>query len=251
MPLLTLSGGQASVLTDHGPKLLPLTVVCRKPGPTQFFDAEAYRVEFGFAFAGSTLTALSAYNLANILCGNLIGRPDALPPTMDEVAQAVATVSLNYMKEICQIGGAGSLFRAILFGHCPSTRQALAFQFEPSLATGSLTLDVRKQVLGPTEVVIIGDNPGRLSDRIQSIRATSSPEDLGFKDAPITALRSLIQEGSIASVGGAVQQAWSVGYKLNIIATAEFVAPRPPSPRNVGMFVLGFDTYEMQTIGSF
>lgn len=29
---------ERGVATEHGPKLLPLNVVCRKPGPSKFFD---------------------------------------------------------------------------------------------------------------------------------------------------------------------------------------------------------------------
>jgi hypothetical protein len=83
-----ISAGAGNVYTDHGPKILPLTVVCRKPGPSGFIDQEVYRREFGFAFAGSTLTALSSHALANILCGNLGGAEGATPPTLDEIAYA-------------------------------------------------------------------------------------------------------------------------------------------------------------------
>ena len=46
-----------NVLTEHGPKLLPLVVVCKQPGASGFFDREAYRAEIGFAYSGSTLSA--------------------------------------------------------------------------------------------------------------------------------------------------------------------------------------------------
>jgi hypothetical protein len=50
-----ISGIGDSVFTDHGPKILPLTMVCRVPGPSHFIDKEIFRAEFGFAYAGSTL----------------------------------------------------------------------------------------------------------------------------------------------------------------------------------------------------
>lgn len=243
-----ISSGQ-SVLTDHGPKILPLTMVCRKPGPSGFFDTEAYRAEFGFAFSGSTLSALSTHALANILLGNLVGLPDAPPPFMDEVAAATGTVAYQYMSEIAQLGGPGSLFRAILFGHCPRTSQSLAFQFEPSTADGFL-VNIEKHVLDETTVIMIGNKTELLKERIDSIRANAG-HPIVAADAPIRALRSLISDGSIPSVGGAIQQAWAIPFRLEIAATMESIPARPPSSRNAGLFVLGFDTFDMQTVGSF
>src|SRR5436189_4983838 len=54
-----------NVLTEHGPKLLPLVVVCKQPGASGFFDREAYRAEIGFAYSGSTLSARAAHALSN------------------------------------------------------------------------------------------------------------------------------------------------------------------------------------------
>ncbi len=41
-----------NVLTEHGPKLLPITVACKQPGPSGFFDKEVYRTDVGFAYSG-------------------------------------------------------------------------------------------------------------------------------------------------------------------------------------------------------
>jgi hypothetical protein len=59
-----------NVLTEHGPKLLPLTIVCKQPGPAGFFNNEAHRATVGFAYSGATLSALAAHALANTLLSN-------------------------------------------------------------------------------------------------------------------------------------------------------------------------------------
>ena len=64
------------VATKHGPKILPIAVLCRRPSPLGFFSVEHFRAEFGFAYSGSTLSALAAHALANIVCSNLIGLED-------------------------------------------------------------------------------------------------------------------------------------------------------------------------------
>jgi hypothetical protein len=181
-----ISDGPGSVYTDHGPKILPITMICRQPGPSGFFDQVKYRHEFGFAFAGSTLTALSGHALANILCGNLGGQPNALPPSLDEIARAVEAISLQYTKEIGATGGSGSAFSGILFGHCPRTGQGLAFEFQPSVGQSGIQIDMMKHVLEEKNVVIIGNKPQLLRDEIEKIRAEATHKII-VADAPMRA----------------------------------------------------------------
>jgi hypothetical protein len=238
-----ISGIGDSVFTDHGPKILPLTVVCRVPGPSHFIDKEISRAEFGFAYAGSTLSALSTHALANILCSNLGGLP-APVPSLDQIAFAVGTIAYRYMKEI------ESAFRAIIFGHCPQTQEALAFEFQPRDDQGAFTLSIVKHALDDSSVVVVGTKPEILRERINQVRANAA-HPIVHADAPMIALKSLIAENVIPGVGGSVQQAWSHSGRLEIIATAEPIVPVPPSTTNMGLFVLGFEMSEIQTIGQY
>jgi hypothetical protein len=56
-----------NVLTEHGPKLLPVNMVCKQPGVSGFFDRIAYRTSFGFAYAGASLSALSTPRIRKYL----------------------------------------------------------------------------------------------------------------------------------------------------------------------------------------
>jgi hypothetical protein len=107
---------ERGIATEHGPKLLPLDVVCRKPGSSGFFTAEHFRTQFGFAYSGSTLSALCAHALANIMCSHLVGLEIFEPPAINDVAVAAGGVSLHYMREIGQLSGYAGLFKAIIFG---------------------------------------------------------------------------------------------------------------------------------------
>jgi hypothetical protein len=114
-----ISQTDRGVLTEHGPKLLPLTIVCRQPNPGGgFFDQEVHRADIGFAYSGSTLSALAAHALANILLSNLVSNPGTPPPSTAEVAIAIGGISADYMREVGQLCGSGGLFNAIVFGYC-------------------------------------------------------------------------------------------------------------------------------------
>jgi hypothetical protein len=241
---------ERGIATEHGPKLLPIDVVCRKPGPSGFFNAQHFRTEFGFAYSGSTLSALCAHALANTMCSNLVGLGEFEPPSIDDVAVAVADVSLHYMREIGQLSGYGGLFKAIMFGVCPKTNATLAFEMTPKVEPAELTLDLVKHQLTRDNVIVIGDQQQQLYDRIEKIRAEATHEIIDA-DAPQRALQALIDEGAIESVGGTVQQAWATKNKLELIATARPIKPRHPETRNAGLFLLGFDIMDMQTVGGY
>ena len=115
--------GPGNVLTEHGPKILPLSIICRQPGSAGWFDREMFRTNIGFAYSGSTLSALSSHALANTLCSNLASNPGSPPPTLREIAFAIARVSMEYMLEVGQLAGSDGLFKAIVFGYCPAASQ--------------------------------------------------------------------------------------------------------------------------------
>ena len=93
-----ISRSAGNVLTEHGPKLLPVTLLCKQPGPTNFFDRIAFAATFGFAYAGATLPALATHALASTLFQNLIGVPGTPPPGLDAVSGGVAEIAQRYMR---------------------------------------------------------------------------------------------------------------------------------------------------------
>jgi hypothetical protein len=251
-----------NVLTEHGPKLLPLTISCRQPGPAGFFDKEVYRANAGFAYSGATLSALAAHALANTLLSKLIGQTGAPPPSLYEIAYFVAGASAEYMRDVCQLSGQGGLFSAVVFGWCPTQNNLRVFELHPLIQEGQFQVNVDERVLAPITVggtaaqsaVIIGSSVARLAEDID--RQLASAQETGAHpivayDTPKRALRSLITQGVDPAVGGAIQQAWVTATGFEIVANMEPITPRPPSTRNAGLFLLGFDTFDIQTVGHY
>jgi hypothetical protein len=180
----------------------------------------------------------------------LVGLGDFEPPSIDDVAVAVGSVSLHYMREIGQLSGHGGLFKAIIFGVCPRTNATLAFEMKPKIEPTEINLELIKHPLMKENVIVIGDQQQLLHERIEKIRSEATHEII-HADAPQRALQSLIDEGAIDSVGGTIQQAWATRNKLELVATARPIEPRPPETRNTGLFLLGFDIMDMQTVGGY
>jgi hypothetical protein len=252
-----------NVLTEHGPKLLPITIGCKQPGTSGFFDREAFRTEIGFAYSGSTLSALAAHALSSTLLSKLIGAPNAPPPALNEIAFLVAGASAEYMREVCQLAGPDGMFSSIVFGCCPQTRVLRAFRLSPIIEEASFRVDIQEHTLNPIRIggtaaesaIIIGSSPALLTAAIDRQLADAQErgeihEIVAF-DAPKRALRTLISEGADERVGGSIQQAWAAAAGFEIVSNMEPITPRPPSPRNAGLFILGFDTDDIQTVGQY
>jgi hypothetical protein len=101
--------------------------------------------------------------------------------------------------------------------------------------------------------IVIGTAPELLTAAIDadlaSAKARGEVHEIVAFDAPKRALQKLINEDANESVGGSVQQAQATPFGFRIIANMVPITPKPPSPRNAGLFVLGHDTFDMQYVG--
>ncbi len=239
-----------NVLTEHGPKLLPINISCKKPGPSGFFDLEAYRASVGFAYAGGTLPALCTHALANTLFQNLAGPSDAPPPSMQEIARVIGETAERYMREVSQLSGTGGLFDAIVFGFCLATSRLRAFAIRPRISERSLQVDVTECNLAEEDMLLaIGTRPERLVARVAEMRTNVHPAVVG--DLPRRALRSLINEGHDETVGGAVQYGWATRRGFEPIADGVPINPPLASGRNIASLVLGFDVLALDAVGPY
>jgi hypothetical protein len=246
-----LSRERGNVLTEHGPKLLPLTVVCRQPGESGEFDKIVFKMDFGFAYSGSTLSALASQVLANTLFANLAGNLGALPPTLAEISHAVGAISFEYMRDVGQLAGMSGQFKAIVFGFCVRSAKYRAFIILPRIDGGQFLVDVIEH--DQSEAAIIGSCPDLLRARIRADNeervARGDTHPVLDIDAPRRALQALIDENADETIGGSVQQAWATPAGFLVVGNMRPIVPRPPSTRNAGLFVLGFDTFDIRNIG--
>jgi hypothetical protein len=245
-----------NVLTEHGPKLLPIPIVCKQPGPSGFFDQIAFQTTIGFGYSGATLSALSAHALSSALLGNLAGGAGTPPPSMAEIAHLVAGASAEYMRDVGQLTGNNGLFSALVFGFCHQTQQPRGFEIRPQVGQVPFQCDIIEHDFRENNsTAIIGSCPELLRQRIEQDRADMVARGDAHPvldiDRPSRALRSLIAENADPSVGGMIQQGWATAAGFELVAKAEPITPRPPSPRSAGLFVLGFDIMDIQQVGGY
>jgi hypothetical protein len=245
-----------NVLTEHGPKILPIRIRGKQPGPSGLFDQKGFQFDIGFAYSGATLSALSAHALAGALLGNLVGQTGTPPPSMHEIANFIGGAAAEYMREVGQLNGNGGLFSAVVFGFCHATRQLRGFEIRPRLNQSPFICDIVEHDLQRNNsIVIIGSCPDLLRQRIEADRsvmiARGDTHPVLDIDRPTRALQVLIDEAADPSVGGMIQQGWATAAGFELVANMRPITPRGPSPRNAGLFVLGFDIMDVRQVGGY
>lgn len=149
-----ISRGQSGPATDNGPKILPVPVVCHhNDGGTSW--AQASNHSFGFAYAGSTLSAISTHALATACTQNLAATKGAEKPiSLEAVANLFHSIGQHYITDMSSRLGATErpeayFFEGMIFGFCPATHAFKAFAIVPSLATGAFQMHIAEMILGP------------------------------------------------------------------------------------------------------
>jgi hypothetical protein len=184
-----------NVLTEHGPKLLPLPISCKQPGATGDFDREVVGMTVGFAYSGSTLPALSTHALASTLCSNLIAGPGAAPPTLEEIAGAVVAISSQYISEVGVLSPQNAVFCAIIFGYCVNAGRLRAFELLPVMQPKISVRIIEHDLDAEGSVVIIGSSVNQLRERISGLRKQAEHQVI-IDYAPRRALQGMIADGT-------------------------------------------------------
>lgn len=215
-----ISRSAGNVLTEHGPKLLPISFVCKQPGATGFADQVVHASHIGFAYSGSTLSALAAHALSNILCSNLVSNRGVPPPSLAEVALAVGGVSAEYMRDVAQLAGTDGLFNAMVFGFCPQQGRLRVFELGPQVAGGQFRVTITERELtdiaigGTAEasVAVIGSVPAMLRQAIDADLASAQSRGRRIPSSPSTHQRGHCNRlSTIAPMTALVDQYSKVG----------------------------------------
>lgn len=128
----TRISGQIGALTDIGPKVMSVPVVVASGSAA---EAPTVRTNFGFAFAGSTLAAMSTYALAATCLQTLITPEAPRPPAGREVAELFRRLGERYMREV------QSTFEAFVIGP-PDIEggEPCAFNLSPQVIEGRIAM---------------------------------------------------------------------------------------------------------------
>lgn len=197
-----LSGG-AGTLTDHGPKILPVPVVCHeqvKGGRWRTLR----RHSFGFAFSGSSLSAISTHALATACTQNLAEKKGPKQPmSVESVANLFCSIGQHCIADRASRLGVSDqysscFFDAIIFGFCPRQNRFKAYAIVSSLASGTFQMNIGELLLSPHGYHPMGSGAEafvKLNDELK-----------GHEEAGVmTTLKQMVRREIQPDVGGHLQ----------------------------------------------
>lgn len=137
-----LTSGPAT-LTDNGAKILPIPVACRHQELGARYVMHSH-FTLGFAFAGSSLTALNTHAIGSACTQNLASARGVLkPPSVESIAALFKSVAEHTVRDAAarlpsvETAALRYFFEAMIFGYCRVTKAFKAFAIAPNKTDGS------------------------------------------------------------------------------------------------------------------
>ncbi|WP_223511547.1 hypothetical protein [Pseudomonas sp. GL-B-19] len=198
----TRISGAEGVVTDSGPKIFPVPVICH-----EHLKETKWRVckrhSFGFVFAGNTLSATSTHALASACTQNFAQKKGySKPVSLESIAQLYAEIGECQVKDMSfRSGGADGfryLFTAVIFGFCPSESRYMAFVLSPSMPEGVFRMAVKRIVIEAGRYFPIGSGE---ADFVALMGQLEDEPEAGV----MTTFREMVKREVNQGVGGHLQ----------------------------------------------
>lgn len=195
-----LSSGDSTV-TDIGVKIFPLPVVVRsrdsESGKTEIVE----RFTVGFAYAGSSISAINSLAVATACTQNII-RSQAVPVSVEDVAEIVRKVSQEVVGDVAGRLREGKLgeFSAFVFGYCQRSHLFQAFEIAAVHSPGScFSMEKIRLVLEIGRCSVMGSGRDAFS------RALEGGSENTVYPNMLYAIRGIFEAEGVVGVGGSLQ----------------------------------------------
>lgn len=202
--------------TDSGPKILPVPVVCyTTPKGTPYYKRK-HTCSFGFAYAGSTLSAISTHALVTACTQNLAANDDiSSPPRLETIAELFRTVGEHYIIDISSRATGSTnftayFFEAFIFGFCPVKMAYQGFAIAPNINGQKFRMIKAEMRIVPNFFHPMGSGANTFVDLSRELDKTHKNPGV------IVTLREMLKRELVHTVGGHFQIgiANKAGFKL-------------------------------------
>jgi hypothetical protein len=206
----TRISGSGGTATDSGPKIFPVPVICFEGIPGKTIWHATHRPSFGFAYSGSTLSAMSTYALATACTQNLSGSPGSQRAVSAEaIANLFRTVAEHYILDLSSRLGVTELstadgrtkyfFEGMIFGFCPVCHAFKAYKIKPSLDTGTCQVGITELPIAPDLQHAMGSGEKTFVElNEERVHKHGKPD-------PIRTLEEMLELETPKDVGGSIQ----------------------------------------------
>ncbi len=206
----TRISGPGHVYTDAGPKVLLLNIQSRAAGKDE--RDIRYRT-YGFAYAGSSLAALSAYAVVSNCLANLVRHGDSVFPSVFTVARWIEEAANRYIAE-SKPPAPPLLFEGVVFGACGVEKSRVAVAIEPRLVDGVWRAQSERAPIAHPDVIGMLGQSARFVERLNQWHAAGKDFD------PHGVIDEMIADPNEPTVGGTRQLAISAGWDVEVVPVA-------------------------------
>ncbi|NBW06938.1 MAG: hypothetical protein EBR82_02805 [Caulobacteraceae bacterium] len=226
-----LTQGQ-SRLTDNAAKLLEIPIkIVRGPG-----DA-ALTMQFGFAYAGSSLVALEAYAAVLPLWSRLWLPFDTIKVRMADFASHLGFFVAAYAKSVGASTQTLPQCECLLIGHDLESSEIQAWRIRP-VFDGPV-------IVPSCELLDLGSGKMEMSGSGSAFARSRLPSHEVWRREPLTFMREHLAADQQPDVGGGLQVGFAEGCGFNVLG--DFVLNR--EAKRIDMTFRGHDFSNIGTVG--
>jgi len=169
---------QGATATDSGAKIFPIPVNCHsETSPGNWKEFASFK--FGFAFSGSTLSALNALALGSACTQNLrLDKGKQHPPSLESIADLFQKVTEHYITDISsrRMGAISNpmqyFFDSFIFGFCPKEKRYKAFALVPGCNETQFWVHKAHVMVKPLTYTPIGSGADRFVELSEELSKT-------------------------------------------------------------------------------
>lgn len=194
-----------SIITDNGPKIFELPIICQSPSKRGFFENTYYFNKIGFAFAGSITAALCIYTNASHILSHL-ATVDKTVPSIEDISEFIKKIAKAYTQPICN----PYPMEFSVFGYCPVENTNKVFYTNIDKKSHYESFD--KSEYCKNEPLIMGCHKTEISKKIEDAKLNRTWKTR----IPLFVLREIISKHEFEEIGGAVQLGINIGKTFSL-----------------------------------
>jgi hypothetical protein len=209
---------EAGSLIDEGIKLYEVPVVCRRPGPSGFFDTPFFTTSIGVIGAGGTLVYQQVCGTLVPILGNLISTQRAVL-SIGDIASLAGVVATHYVRSLGTRRPHDAAKVTLVIGGESVNSGIRAYRLSPDIPEdGLLTFAVQPLDLQPRVVHFIGDKTDDARTRLQELVRKDEPGASKYR-AALNVIREFINDADHPTIGGDVQIGFTTGRGFRRVAS--------------------------------
>ena len=217
-----------SIITDNGPKIFELPIICKAPSERGFFEDTYYFNKIGFAFAGSVTAALCIFTNASHILSNL-ATTDKTVPSIGDINNFLHKIATAYTQPISN----PFPMEYSVFGYCPVENKNKVFYTSVDGKNHYESFDKSEDC--KNEPLILGCHKTEILQKIENAKSYTTCKTR----IPLYILKKIISESEFEEIGGAVQ----LGINLN--KTFSLYSVLTPAADESGKSSLQFRNFDL------